>query len=230
MPKLESLFDLRRTFGSYTVVKSRRNGDHVRAARGTHKEAKLNETCERERKNLMTAVTPAKILKDALDPYRQDFKDGGLWQRLVSIFQRQIRECGAFDFSKVEPFDLYPDYPFDRLVHSFECTCVAVKRNGQLSVNVSWEGHHKTRSRNVDGFKVEAIGIFPDTERNTADTIHTDSVITGTGPAHLEVTLPVPAPASSFLVCVKMVASVSGRTDAIMGNMGMKVVGSGIVG
>jgi hypothetical protein len=42
--------------------------------------------------------------KDALDPYRRNFRDG-IWQRLVSLFKMQIQEIGN-DFTVFEGHDL----------------------------------------------------------------------------------------------------------------------------
>ena len=43
MAKVISLINLKGTVGDYTFVKNARYGDHIRAKRGTHKKAELND-------------------------------------------------------------------------------------------------------------------------------------------------------------------------------------------
>ena len=72
MAKADSLITLRGSHGGITFVKSPTYGDHVRAARGTHKKAKVNAAFKKQSKKLVKANHPAQILRNAIDPYRND--------------------------------------------------------------------------------------------------------------------------------------------------------------
>ena len=78
MAKADSLITLRGTHGGITFVKSPTYGNHTRAARGTHKKAKVNAAFKRQSKKLLKANVPAQILRNAINPYRQDFLYGSL--------------------------------------------------------------------------------------------------------------------------------------------------------
>src|SRR5688500_14469423 len=104
MAKANSLITFQGTVEGFTFVKSPTYGDHVRAARGTRKKAKLNAACQAQSKKLVKSNVPAKIIKDAINPYRRDFYHGPLWQKLVSLTNDQYGKHATFDFSKFKPF------------------------------------------------------------------------------------------------------------------------------
>jgi hypothetical protein len=79
MAKSKSILDLQGTFRGMTFVHSRAYGDHLRAARGTHKKAKINNVLKKEGELLVKANKPAKILHDAIKIYRDGLRD-----RLIS--------------------------------------------------------------------------------------------------------------------------------------------------
>jgi hypothetical protein len=92
MAKSRSIFKLSGTLKGITHVSSTAYGDHVRAARGTYTPVTLNESFKESGKALQLSNVFAKLIKDALDPYRANFKDGTLWRRLVSHFRQQLKD------------------------------------------------------------------------------------------------------------------------------------------
>jgi hypothetical protein len=229
MAKSDSVINLRGTFRGITFVKSATYGDHIRAARGSHKKAEVNEAFKKESKRLQSANVPAKIIKDAIDPYRSDFTGGLLWQRLVSIFRKQLRDHGSIDFGKIKPFEIHDDYRFER----FLILQSIIKFNSKKSVvhvDIRYD-HHPTfkRSSSIDGYRLSVIGIFPDLMKKVATTAAVESEImrlTG-AVTPLSVELDVPVNAESFIVCVKIDGCSKGVVSNTRTTKGLRVVGAG---
>lgn len=106
MAKLTTIFKYNGTFNGVTSVRSKTYGDHVRAARGTKKPAEVNKAFQESTGRLRQVNLFAKVVKDALDPYRKDFYDGTFWFRLLSLFRRQLKKTGKLSWSALEGFEL----------------------------------------------------------------------------------------------------------------------------
>jgi len=113
MAKLNSLFKYDGTFQGVTVVRSRAYGHHIRKARTKFT---LSEEMKQSTDFMKEANVYAKAFKDAIDPYRRDFRDGFLWQRLVSLFKKQLKEKGLADFKVLDGVELNKFYPLSRIV------------------------------------------------------------------------------------------------------------------
>jgi hypothetical protein len=113
LAKLNSLFRYDGTFGGVTVVRSRAYGDHIRKARTKFT---LSEEMKRSTEKLKLANVYAKAFKDAIDPYRRDFRDGQLWQRLVSLFKTQLSKEGKVDFKILDGQELNKIHPLGRII------------------------------------------------------------------------------------------------------------------
>lgn len=87
-------------------VNSKTYGTHYRARRGSVNEAKLNETMQKVNKLTLSTNAPAKLIHDALQPFRQNFKGGLFYQRLQKHFNAQARKGQKFsitDFLSARP-------------------------------------------------------------------------------------------------------------------------------
>lgn len=161
MAKSDSIIKLQGTIGGLTFVRSRTYGDHVRAKRGTYKSANVNEALKHESKTLLRANVPAKIFKDAIDPYRGELTGGMLWQRLVSMFRKELKEHGACDFAKMERFEIHADYPFKRFLH-VEPTIKFEKKKSILKVDLRYDSHPRfVKAKSVSGYRLTVLAYFP---------------------------------------------------------------------
>jgi hypothetical protein len=68
------------------VVNSKAYGEHERAPRGSKSKAVLNPAMRAHGRRLRKSNIPAKLIVDALQPFRENFKGGMLWQKLVKHF------------------------------------------------------------------------------------------------------------------------------------------------
>jgi len=212
-------------------VKSRAYGTHFRAKRGTYKKAKLNAACKKQSKQLISANRPSKILKDAIAPYRDGLEGGPMWSNLLSMFNKQVDDYGAFDFGKVEPFEVHPAHPLGRFLTA-STDVRANNAKSELEVSISYGSHPWfPKSPYIDGYKVTVIGIFPDLKKNTARTVAMESEIMGLKgkAAPLKVQLAIPKKATTFLICIKMEGCSEGEVNDTPATMGMRMVRAGMI-
>lgn len=229
MAKVTSTITLQGTYDGITYVKSSAYGNHIRAKRGTHKKAVLNPGWEKQNKKLVRSNIPAKIIKDAINPYRKDFYDGNLWTRLISMTNEQDLDDGQFDFAKLRPFEIHKAYPLARLLNVVTNTNVDRERS-ELQVSLTYNIHPDfDESLTVDGYRFGVIAIFPGLENNGAKTeaVYSD-IIERTGnvvPLHMRV--PVPSGAQAFLICVRVDGYKDGGQYGTLASKGMKMVEAG---
>jgi hypothetical protein len=231
MAKSNSMLDLRGTVDGLTFVKSRTYGDHVRAARGTHKKAKVNEAFKKESEQLLKSNVPAKIIKDALDAHRQDFKGGLLWQRLVSMFRTQLRETGSFNFHQLGPFEVHEKHPLERFLQ-VEPKVAVDRKKRKLRVTLSHRDHPDfKKAKYIDGYRLGVIGIFTDGLRHKAkpEAIYTGIISMEEAVSPLVLELPLPPRAKSCLLCIRLDGFIGHNVDRTPVNKGMRVVWSGEV-
>ena len=231
MAKTKSVIAFQGTFDNITYVTSKVYGNHIRAARGTHKKATVNDAFKEESKRLLHANIPAKILKDAIEPYRDEVKGGLLWQRLVSMFKRQISDHGSFDFSKLKPFEVHANYPLERFM-SVQTKVKPDREQSTLNVTVSYNTHPRfERSSFIDGYMLSVIIIFPYVKGRTAKIVAVHSkviALTGEVPP-LQVKLDIPPRAKTYILCVKLDGCMKGKVNDTPSTKGLRVVGAGLV-
>jgi hypothetical protein len=107
MAELNPMFFFSGTLNGVTGVKSKVYGKHMRRARGTVKAAVINDEFKKSIELNKRANAIAKTIKDAIDPFRENFRDGTMWGRLVGLFKRHFRENSDLDLSILEKFEPY---------------------------------------------------------------------------------------------------------------------------
>jgi len=206
MAKSDSILKFQGTYQGTTFVQSRSYGDHICAARGKHKPAVVNKVLKQESTRLQNASVPAKILKDALDPYREDFKGGQLWQRLVSQFQKQLYMHGEIDFGRVEPVEVNERYPLSRFL--IVDPKLEHNTNSQLlQVTLDYSLHPKLKGLSyLNGYRIGVVGIFPDLTCAKAFTtvVYSPVMSITLKQDPLMLSLTIPDNASAFVLCLKI--------------------------
>ncbi|CAN5399989.1 hypothetical protein BH09BAC3_BH09BAC3_03870 [soil metagenome] len=106
MPKKKSIVSFQGHVNDVVEVASRAYGKHYRKPRGSQTPISINDAFQKsiELNNLANPV--AKAIKDALDPFRKDFKDGTMWSRLVGILKKQLLKNPELDLSFLEKFQI----------------------------------------------------------------------------------------------------------------------------
>jgi hypothetical protein len=143
------------------LVRSKAYGDHYRRKRGTVKPARLNDDLKLSTKLIGAADQYAKAVKDALDPFREDFKDGKLWQRLVRLFKKQLREVRQVDLKALEEFECHTLFPLVRILHRDITASVSAQRK-TLEVEVMTYGDVKADWEKAADYRQILIVVFYD--------------------------------------------------------------------
>jgi hypothetical protein len=207
------------------TVDSRAYGKHERAARGTWKKAKLNDAMKGHSERLIGSNTPAKLILDALQPYRTNFKGGLIWQKLVKHFARQAKEYKDYSVLGIEHWDLNQRYPTSKLITP-RVKIEAEPSSYILNITVDYEFSNRflERKKNITHFQITIIVMFPDFIRNEIITIPVvlpDKLLEDKTPYSF--IIQIPAGARSYLACFKAEACVnqvvtedSGKVDKAM--------------
>ena len=229
MAKADSLITLRGTHDGITFVKSPTYGDHVRAARGTHKKAKVNAAFKAQSKTLVKANVPAQILRNAINLYRKDFHYGQLWQDLVSLTKDVLEKNGKFDFADLKPFEIHPEHPLTEIVILETATKVNAAKS-KLEVTLSSRTPPTFEdSLPLEGYRLSVIMIYPNLKKRSAKTDAVESSVIALtekiGPLTIE--LSVPKGSTHFLVCVRVDGWEQGTVCSALSAKGMRVVAVG---
>jgi hypothetical protein len=154
------------------IVRSKAYGMHLRAARGSRSRVEVNDAMKRHGLRLLASATPAKLIRDALNPFRTNFTGGQIWQKLLRHFARQAKEGRDYNVSGIKYWDLNNAYPTSRLM----APTVKISRTAspdELHVEVSYffSTRFMERKKGITGFQITIIFLFPDFIRNEIITI-----------------------------------------------------------
>jgi hypothetical protein len=227
MAKSKSVFKFQGTLAGLTFVRSTVNGDHVRAKRGTYKKATLNAALKKSSAKLKDANVPAKIFKDAIEPYRGYLKDGTLWQRLLSSFRVQMKENATPDFQVLTGIEIHSRYKLERFLQLRPAISTDSKKT-LLEVDLHYETPIFGRSKYVDGYRLTVIAVFPDLKKKSAKTVSiTSNIVRLQDPENdFHASLSIPAHAKTCVVCVKIEGCSEGAVANTPAVQGLRVVGA----
>jgi len=147
------------TIHGETHVDSRAYGEHVRAARGSIKPAKLNKTLKQNALDMPRVNAQAKVIFDALKPYRMDCYDGGWWSRLVAVFKRHYQAGHPPNYSLLEKSELNEQCKVDGLLSGLRAG--VVMRKQEVDVQLEYSVHPSFRSEaGITKYSLSVIGVF----------------------------------------------------------------------
>ena len=216
------------------VVKSKAYGEHTRAPRGSKSKAMLNPAMRAHGRRLRKSNMPAKLIMDALQPFRENFKGGMIWQRLVKHFAAQAKKGDAYSVAGIQDWDLNAQYPTSRLMTpQVEIKPDPQFSNLEISVNYSFSKRFLERKKDITTFRITMIFLFPDFNKNeiiTVPVVLPDKLLGDS--ALYEFILKIPPRANAYLVCFKAEACAHGELHQISPNVdkAMCLIGWGMRG
>jgi hypothetical protein len=222
MANLDSLFKYDGTFRGVTVVNSRAYGDHIRKARTKFT---LNKEMKESAAVLGQANVYAKAVKDAIDPYRRDFRDGMLWQRLVSLFKKQLAEKGSADFSALKGHELNKAHPLGRL---FSTQTTASQSEHMLNIHVTSRYSKDPTGGKADGYQQTLIVLFVDDALKVQTFSESVYLSMKVDPGEQQLNCVIPEGTKTAIVILKCNFSSNNKTLDMQKGMGMRV--EGVVG
>ncbi len=217
MAKLNSLFKYAGTFQGVTVVNSRAYGQHIRKARTKFT---LNKEMKESSVVMKQANVYAKVFKDAIDPYRCDFRDGMLWQRLVSLFKRQLQKQGSADFSVLEGHELNKAHPLSRLF-SMQTTLSQTERT--LNVRVTSRHSQDPTHGKADGYQQTLIILFVDDDLQVQLFSGSEQISLNADPGEQQMNFTIPEAATTAILVMKCNLSSGNKPMDLQKGMGMRV-------
>jgi hypothetical protein len=213
------------------VVNSKAYGMHERAPRGSKSKAVLNPAMKAHGRRLRRSNIPAKLIVDALQPFRENFKGGMIWQRLVKHFAAQAKKGEVYSVIGIENWDLNVQYLTSRIM----AASVEIKpeddfSNLQVEVNYTFSKRFLERKSDITAFRITLIFLFPDFRNNKIKTIPfvlPDKLLSDS--ALYSFIVEPPRRANSYLCCFKAEACKNGEQYQNSGNAGkaMCLIASG---
>lgn len=193
-------------------VNSKAYGRHTRAPRGSKSRAVLNPAMRAHGRRLRKSNIPSKLIMDALQPFRENFKGGMIWQRLVKHFAAQAKEGDIYSVAGIEDWDLNAQYATSRIM----APNVKIKPDDQfsnleVSVNYTFSKRFLQRKKDITAFRITMIFLFPDFNKNeiiTTPVVLPDKLLSDS--AFYEFIFQVPPRVNSYLVCFKAEACAHG--------------------
>ena len=187
------------------TVKSEAYGTHTRALRGSVKKAVLNPAMKAHGRRLRKSTIPAKIIADAIQPWRENFKGGMLWQKLVKHFAGQAKREEAYSVKGIESWDLNEKYRTSRIMtnqtevkHDDEFSTI------RITVNYTFSRRFLERKKNISAFRITLIILFPDFNSDHVTALPfvlPDKLLADT--ESYAFVVDIPHRANSYLVCFK---------------------------
>lgn len=216
MAKQVSLIKFSGTFQGMTTVKSRAYGDHIRKARTKFT---ISKGMKDSSAVLKKANVYAKAFKDAIDPYRRECRDGMMWQRLVSLFKRQLKKTGSADFHVLELQELNKVHPLNRLISS-QVTVVSTEKT--LSLHVTSTLIQDPTGR-AEGYIQTVIVLFVNDALNVQTFSEDASFAMDTRHNLQELNFDIPQGATTAIVVIKCNLSADDKPLNLQKGMGMRV-------
>lgn len=225
MAKSNSILNLQGTLGGITHVDSRRYRPHIRKARST---SGVNEVFKQNQQQITDANKPARLIKNVVDEYRQDFKGGMLWQWLVKYFKAQVKEEQLPDVTGLVGMEVHDDHHLKRfLTGRLEWSLEANEEVLHFKINHMDRPDFKRKY--PDAYSVSAIAIFPDFEGETADhsMITCEAIPLEEDLKDADYIFPIPAGTEQYLVILKLQAYTQNEICAGHSTKGMRIVAAG---
>jgi len=187
------------------LVESKAYGSHERSPRGSKSRAVLNPAMKAHGRRLRKSNIPSKLIVDALQPFRENFKGGMLWQNLVSYFAAQAKKGMEYSVAGIEYWDLNDRYLTSRLLKTqIKITPDDLFTLLEVTVNYTLSNRFLERKKDITAFRITMIFLFPDFRNNEIKTfpvVLPDKLLSDSAPYSFIVQ--IPRTANSYLACFK---------------------------
>jgi hypothetical protein len=196
-------------------VKSKTYRPHERAARGTYKEAVLNDAMKSHGERMRSANDPARLINGSLLLYRENFPNSQVWPRLVAHFARQAKQGLPYSVAGIADWeiDMHQKTGETMMPH---VGVVVQKSSGtmQIMVNYTLSRRCMERGKRLSGFRITIIVLFPEfisNEITIVPTVLPERPLNDKSPYLF--LIDIPTGADSYLLCFKADPCKDGKPD-----------------
>ena len=225
MPRKKALFPWeRRSTNGMVQVDSKAYGKHHRNKRGTHKSAEVNDSFKEASKVLLSGNEPAKLIKAAIDPFRNGFYDGSFWPRLLSHFYKELKEKQAIDFRSLEGFGLYKGQSLSNVM-GFKLKVTTNPDRSTLRVRLTDISIRISSAiRGIEAAIVTPVLLFVDERVEWVNAYGEVSVTMDLDDKEIQFDAPIPPNTGTVLVCIKCEGSDGSKVSTNLRAKGMDIV------
>jgi hypothetical protein len=202
MAKIKKKINPRDVSDDKIIVNSEAYGPHTRKKR---KAGPVNKAMKESGKQLAQSNLAASAIKQAVDPYRQNFYYGQLWQRLLAVYKEMFKQ-GEYDHSRLVGLNLHDDHRLEKRTSlQAAYTCHA----GNVTFTLSSKNQHPNFKElaYVDGYRFSLLVLyFNATQKIVSTDFHTFPVcsLRKPAPTSFQHAFTVPVDARKFVLCVKL--------------------------
>jgi hypothetical protein len=219
---------LQRSIIEVVQVNSHTYGKHTRAARGSKTIATTNEVLTAHAENTNTLNTAAKSVYDVLKLYSKGFREGQLWQAMLS----RMRKARLVHFEELlrtlEGLELNSRYALTRFGELPVLSIKNNKRELQIEMHQNAPPH---LNKNDNCYQYELIAmLFNSKGVCVQHTMYKTKWFNKKEAIHKEVyTIQKPAIAKHYLLCLHLQTGINGIATDTLATRGMAIVAAGLV-
>jgi hypothetical protein len=215
------------TLGKVCVVESETYGEHVRRARGTVKKAEVNDVMKENGERMIASNAAARLINDALKPFRENFAGGLFWQNLVKHFTAQAKKGEPYSLKGLEGKEIHKAYPLDRLIRGpVNVEGDMEQKTIRVSMDYWAEKRFLTRNPSTKGFQLTMIAFFVDFTRMqiaVSQQMLPFKYLTDKEPSVFS--LAIPEGFSSYMLCCKAEGAEDHKSvEKVLSKKGMKIL------
>lgn len=189
--------------------------------RGTYTPITINETLEESKQLLMQCNGNARLI---FQPLREEHHDGTLWSRLLSMLFKQAKAGLKPTVSLFAGLECSLEHTLETLVEDkYEVTVVPEKK--KLTVTVDLQRHPKWESKNMRGYDLSVVVLFPNFPKQTVKKeVAGVDVSLKSAPEQIVFELPMPSANAPYLVLLGVEGYGQGKVGQQPSTRGLKVV------
>jgi hypothetical protein len=175
MARQRGVIKLQGTIAGLSFVNSKTYGAHVRAARGTHKKATINEVLQGNVEKAKTVTTIGSPVLRAMKELEKGFASGDLWARMMRQMLRTKSTLVSDLFESIQGMEVNERYSFGTLFPVLPGFEFSFKKN-QLFVEMELLSHARfSREVKANCYLCEVLVLFFDgKEKWTTDRMETE--------------------------------------------------------
>jgi hypothetical protein len=219
---VSTVFKFQGTLGEVTFVKSRRYKPHARMKRGTYTPITINETLKESKELLMHCNGNARLI---FQPLREEHRDGTLWSRLLSMFFKQAKAGLKPTVNMFAGLECSTEHTLETLLDD-KYEVIVTREKKKLSVAVNLQRHPHWESKNMRGYDLSVVVLFPNFPKQTVKKeVAGVDVSLATAPEPLVFDVPMPSANAPYLVLLGIEGYGPGKKGQQPSTRGLKVVG-----
>lgn len=205
-------------------VNSKAYGVHQRRKRGTVKPADVNDSFKAASRMLLTGSRLARLVKNAIDPYRKPIYDGTLWSRMLSQFYRQAKQSGQLDFRAIEGLEMNREHPLVNIMNFRMASSTDMARTMLHVMFNRIQFHFPPSIQGIENAVLEPVVLFVDVTGTSVHAAASPPVSLTLAENQCAFAIGIPENTATVMICLMCKAVVHGQPTNDAGGMGMKIV------